>query len=104
MAPYAVAGEGAGQARTRFLRPRPGCGSGAPADVEIARRHAVTGVDISGAQIDLARQNVPAGTYIHGDAGSVKFPAASFDAVVSFYTLEHLPRHEHETLLGRIHR
>ena len=80
-----------------------GCGSGDPADVEMARAHAVTGVDISGAQIELARRNVPAGTFIHGDAGSVDFPAGSFDAVVSFYTLEHLPREEHGALLRRIH-
>jgi SAM-dependent methyltransferase len=79
-----------------------GCGSGDPADVEMARQHAVTGVDISGAQIELARRNVPTGTFIHGDAGSVEFPAGSFDAVVSFYTLEHLPQ-EHGPLLRRIH-
>jgi ubiquinone/menaquinone biosynthesis C-methylase UbiE len=80
-----------------------GCGSGDPADIEIARQHRVIGVDISQAQIDLARQNVPAGSFIHGDAGSVEFPAASFDAVVSFYTLEHIPREEHETILRRVH-
>jgi ubiquinone/menaquinone biosynthesis C-methylase UbiE len=81
-----------------------GCGSGDPADIEIAKEHKVTGVDISQTQINLARQNVPAGHFIHGDAGSVEFPAASFDAVISFYTLEHIPREEHETILRRIHQ
>jgi ubiquinone/menaquinone biosynthesis C-methylase UbiE len=71
-----------------------GCGSGDPADIEIAREYKVTGVDISQAQIDLARGNVPTGSFIHGDAGSVEFPASSFDAVVSFYALEHIPREE----------
>jgi ubiquinone/menaquinone biosynthesis C-methylase UbiE len=80
-----------------------GCGSGDPADVEVARQHQVTGVDISQAQIDLARRNVPKGTFVHGDAGSVEFPAASLDAVVSFYTLEHIPRQKHETILQCIH-
>jgi cyclopropane fatty-acyl-phospholipid synthase-like methyltransferase len=80
-----------------------GCGSGDPADVEVARQHQITGVDISQTQIDLARQNVPAGYFLHGDAASVQFPVASFDAVISFYTLEHIPRQEHETLLRRIH-
>jgi ubiquinone/menaquinone biosynthesis C-methylase UbiE len=79
-----------------------GCGSGEPADVEIAKEHHVTGVDISETQITLARQNVPAGTFLHGDAGSVEFPAGSFDAVISFYTLEHIPRAEHAALLERI--
>jgi ubiquinone/menaquinone biosynthesis C-methylase UbiE len=80
-----------------------GCGSGDPADVEIARKHRVTGVDISQTQIDLARQNVPTGYFLHGDAASVELPSASFDAVISFYTLEHLPRREHETVLRRIY-
>ena len=80
-----------------------GCGSGDPADIEIAQKHKVTGVDISQAQIDLALRNVPSGRFIHGDAGSVEFPVNSFDAVVSFYTLEHIPRVEHETILRRIH-
>ena len=81
-----------------------GCGSGVPADIEISKEHRVTGVDISQTQISLARQNVPAGDYIHADAGSVEFAASSFDAVVSFYTLEHIPREEHETILQRIHQ
>jgi ubiquinone/menaquinone biosynthesis C-methylase UbiE len=81
-----------------------GCGSGVPADLEIAREHRVTGVDISQTQINLARQNIPAGTFLHGDAGSIEFAASSLDAVVSFYTLEHIPREEHETILRRIHQ
>jgi cyclopropane fatty-acyl-phospholipid synthase-like methyltransferase len=79
-----------------------GCGSGDPADIEIAKNHQVTGVDISQEQIRLARKNVPAGQFIQGDAGSVTFPEGSFDAVVSFYTLEHLPREEHAGLFQRI--
>jgi ubiquinone/menaquinone biosynthesis C-methylase UbiE len=79
-----------------------GCGSGEPADVEISKEHQVTGVDISQTQITLARQNVPTGHFLHGDAGSVEFPPSSFDAVVSFYTLEHIPRQEHQIVLQRI--
>src|SRR3712207_6479405 len=44
-----------------------GCGSGDPAAVAIAQQHTVTGVDISQTQISLARQNVPTGTFLHGD-------------------------------------
>ena len=80
-----------------------GCGSGDPADIEIAKEHQITGVDISQTQIDLAHRNVPAGHFLHGDAGSVQFPAASFDAVVSFYSLEHIPRQEHEAILHRMY-
>ena len=80
-----------------------GCGSGDPADIEIARLHRITGVDISGVQVELARQNVPQGKFIHGDLGVLDFPDGSFDAVVSFYTLEHLPRAQHDEILKRIH-
>jgi cyclopropane fatty-acyl-phospholipid synthase-like methyltransferase len=79
-----------------------GCGSGDPADVALAERHHVTGVDISETQIIKARQNVPSGTFLHTDLGSISFPPASFDAVVSFYTVEHLPREEHGTVFSRI--
>ncbi|HXF62329.1 MAG TPA: methyltransferase domain-containing protein [Caldilineaceae bacterium] len=79
-----------------------GCGSGDPADVALAQQHHVTGVDISAAQLAKARQNVPTGTFLHADIGSVAFPPASFDAVVSFYALEHLPREEHAPLLERM--
>jgi ubiquinone/menaquinone biosynthesis C-methylase UbiE len=80
-----------------------GCGSGDPADVEIVKAHAVIGVDISEKQIELARKNVPEGTFIHSDAGSIEFPAGSCEAVVSFYALEHIPREEHEGLFRRIY-
>jgi ubiquinone/menaquinone biosynthesis C-methylase UbiE len=81
-----------------------GCGSGDPAGILIAQQHRLTGVDLSREQIKRARRNVPSGTFLHADAASVHFPDASFDAVVSFYTLEHVPRAEHASLFGSIHR
>jgi ubiquinone/menaquinone biosynthesis C-methylase UbiE len=81
-----------------------GCGSGDPADIEIAKKHKVTGVDISQAQISLALQKVPSGHFIHGDAETINFLPASFDAVISFYTLEHIPREKHRSVLGHIYQ
>lgn len=81
-----------------------GCGSGDPADIEIAKLHMVTGVDISETQITLARQNVPTGNFLHSDVGSVDFTVDSFDAVVSLYTLDHIPRDEHKAILQNIHK
>ncbi len=69
-----------------------GCGSGNPVDIEIAKSHQITGVDISEVQIEQARANVPSGHFIHGDIVSMTFEARSFDAVVSFYAIEHIPR------------
>ena len=80
-----------------------GCGSGDPADIEIARQHRVTGVDHSIAQIERARRNVPAGHFIHGDLAAPELPRSSFDAVVSFYALEGIPRAEHAAVLRHAH-
>lgn len=81
-----------------------GCGSGDPAAIEIAKQHLVTGVDISEEQIKLACQKVPDGTFIHHDVSTVQFPKDSFNVVVSFYTLEHIPRNEHQSILDNIHQ
>jgi SAM-dependent methyltransferase len=79
-----------------------GCGAGIPVARALAERCRVTGVDISAAQIALARQHVPGATFIQADMAALDFPPAVFDAVVGFYSLIHLPRAEHAALLGRI--
>ena len=55
-----------------------GCGSGDPVGVHLSKEHKVAGVDISWAQIDLARVKAPTGHFIHGDAVSVDFPIQQF--------------------------
>jgi cyclopropane fatty-acyl-phospholipid synthase-like methyltransferase len=79
-----------------------GCGNGVPALREIVRLHEGVGVDISKTQIDLAQANVPSAQLLHADAAELDFPPRSFDAVVAFYVLEHLPREEHAHLLAKL--
>ena len=81
-----------------------GCGAGVPVAKILARNCWVTGVDISPEQIRRARQNVPSGAFLVADIMGVDFPPASFDAVVSFYAIFHLPRAEHPELFRRIRR
>jgi SAM-dependent methyltransferase len=81
-----------------------GCGPGIPTTRELAKRFAVTGVDVSGHNIALARENVPNAAFLQADMAALDFPEDSFDAVVAFYSLIHLPRDEHATLLGKIAR
>ncbi|MEV6560813.1 class I SAM-dependent methyltransferase [Nocardia sp. NPDC051756] len=80
-----------------------GCGSGLPvarALTTAGRR--VVGVDISDGQIDRARRLVPAAEFIRSDAAAVEFAAGSFDAIVCFYALIHMPLDEQFALLNKI--
>lgn len=80
-----------------------GCGSGVPVALTLAEAgHHVTGVDLSEVQIDRARAHVPAATFIQADATTLDLPPGSFDAVLSFYALIHIPVDEQEPLLRRI--
>ncbi len=78
-----------------------GCGAGVPIARTLAQRWRVTGVDISGEQIRRATRNVPGAAFIQADIMSLTFPPATFDAVVAYYSLFHLPRVEHPALLSR---
>jgi SAM-dependent methyltransferase len=55
-------------------------------------------------QIQLARTNVPQAEFRCADATQVEFAPDTFDAVVSFYAIDHIPRQEHALLFQRIHR
>jgi SAM-dependent methyltransferase len=79
-----------------------GCGRGVPATRELARRHRVTGVDISGVQIELARHHVPEAGFVHADANELEVASDSLDAVVALYMFGHLPAAEQPRLIGKI--
>jgi 2-polyprenyl-3-methyl-5-hydroxy-6-metoxy-1,4-benzoquinol methylase len=82
-----------------------GCGAGVPVTRWLADKgFAVTGVDVSTRQLDLARTYVPEATFIKADMTEVTFAPDSLDAVVAFHSIIHVPRTEHPSLLGRIHR
>jgi SAM-dependent methyltransferase len=79
-----------------------GCGRGVPGTRELARRHRVTGVDISAVQIELARHHVPEASFVHGDAIELDVAPSSLDAVVALHLFGHLPPHEQRELLRRL--
>ena len=79
-----------------------GCGAGVPVTKKLARKTSVVGVDISAAQIALAREKVPEASFINADMMAVEFPPASFDGIAAFFAFTHLPREEHAEMLRRI--
>jgi SAM-dependent methyltransferase len=79
-----------------------GCGRGVPGTRELARRHRVTGVDISAVQIELARHHVPEASFMHADAAELEIAARSLDAVVALFFFGHIPVDEQPELIGRI--
>ena len=78
-----------------------GCGNGVPATRLLAERHHVTGVDISTVQVARARVLVPKASFLEADMSVVRFRARSFDAVVSFFALIHVPLAEQPGILAR---
>lgn len=81
-----------------------GCGAGVPVTRALARRFDVTGVDFSEAQIALARQNVPTTRFLCENITQLGFPDGTFDAIVSYYAIIHIPRELHRPLLENFHR
>jgi SAM-dependent methyltransferase len=79
-----------------------GCGRGVPATRELARRHRVTGVDISAVQIELARHHVPEASFVHADAAELDVAPGSLDAVVALFFFGHVPVDEQRDLISRV--
>lgn len=80
-----------------------GCGAGIPTTRLLAERYLVTGVDISREQIKRAEQHVPNAKFAVSDMTTLTFPAGSFDAVVAFYAIIHVPRDEQPGVFVAIH-
>lgn len=81
-----------------------GCGGGTRETAELASQFELTGVDLSERQLERARERVPGATFVRADLTSIDFDAGSFDAVVSFYVFNHVPRDLLASLLARAQR
>ena len=93
-----------GLAACRRRHPRAGVCDGRADDRDLVKRFSVTGVDISARHIALAKARVPEATFTQADITQLVLPPASFDAVIAFYTITHVPRDEHAPLLRNIAR
>jgi ubiquinone/menaquinone biosynthesis C-methylase UbiE len=77
-----------------------GCGGGAHAVAFAEHGWSVTGVDISSAQLELARSRGV--EVVHADAAALPFQDASFDAAVSMFT--HTDIDDFAAVIGEIAR
>jgi len=78
-----------------------GCGAGVPSTQVLAKRFKVVGVDISRAQLRLARNNVPEASFIQADLSELSFPDAAFAGIMALYSISHVPREEHDEVFRR---
>ncbi|HEX9270240.1 MAG TPA: class I SAM-dependent methyltransferase, partial [Candidatus Limnocylindria bacterium] len=77
-----------------------GCGAGVPATKLLTERNFdVLGLDISAVQIERARELVPRATFEQADMVTWEHEPGSFDAMVSFYALIHVPLQDQRDLL-----
>ena len=81
-----------------------GCGAGAPILQRLAERYRVVGVDFAERQLALAARHAPAAALACMDLTRLGFAARTFDAVVSYYAIIHIPRDEHAGILTAFRR
>ena len=79
-----------------------GCGCGIPVASRLAADFQVTGVDLSPVQTRRARQSVPNARFVPADMATVDFAPASFEAIVAFYSIIHVPLEEQPGLFRKL--
>lgn len=81
-----------------------GCGTGHPiASHIVSRGHRVVGVDRSAAMLAMARGRHPEQRWVHDLIERVEFNE-TFDALVCWDTLFHLPRYQFHPMIRKFHR
>ena len=81
-----------------------GCGPGVPILQTLVNHGArVIANDVSSKMIEMAKARCPEAKLIEGSMTTLAFEPASFDGVISFYALFHLPRVQLKGMLTKIH-
>ena len=79
-----------------------GCGDGMPiSQYIVGKSFNLTGIDLSEKQIELAKNNIPQGNFLTMDMENITLPEKSFDALVIFNSLFHVPREYHQHLIKK---
>lgn len=81
-----------------------GCGTGLPTALQFTEAGCeVVGIDISPVMLDLARKNVPMGTFLEMDVLDLDGSLGTFDAVTAYFSLLMLPRVDIDRALAKLH-
>ncbi len=82
-----------------------GCGTGLPiAKFFVEKGFSVTGIDISETMIELAKVNVPEAKFFRSDMSKLDFPELSFDCITAIYSMFHVPKEKHSSVLENFYR
>jgi ubiquinone/menaquinone biosynthesis C-methylase UbiE len=81
-----------------------GCGSGYPVSRSLTKDFQVVGLDFSKEQLFLARKNIHDSALVCGDITKLPFHDSTFEAIISYYSIIHIPRSEHREVLANFHR
>lgn len=76
-----------------------GCGPGRPVLEHLDATTTAVGVDVSREQLRLAAEHVPGAALAAGDMTRLPFADDTFDAVVAYWSLIHVPLAEHGTAI-----
>ncbi len=81
-----------------------GCGQGTPILARLASEAAPVGLDFSRGQLSLAAESVPDAPLLQGDMTTLPFESDTFDAVVAYWSLIHVPMDDHQTVIDEFAR
>jgi ubiquinone/menaquinone biosynthesis C-methylase UbiE len=82
-----------------------GCGNGIPvARYFIRKGYTVVGVDISEEMLEIAKQNVPEAEFYRYDMNDLDFEDETFDAISALYSIFHVPKEKHFSILQNFYR
>lgn len=81
-----------------------GCGGGRPVLARASETTDAVGLDFSGEQLRLAGEHAPTADRMQGDMTTLPFSADSFDAVVAYWSVIHVPLADHQTVVDEFAR
>lgn len=81
-----------------------GCGGGRAVLETLGDGVEAVGLDLSAAQLALARERAPTASLVRGDVLALPFADDAFDAVSSLHAVIHVPREHHESVFAEFAR